>query len=36
MVVACESFVKDNENFYEPIAVLGDVPEDLLGLLSGF
>jgi hypothetical protein len=33
-VLAAEMFAEEDENFYEPIAVLGDVPEEMLGLLA--
>jgi hypothetical protein len=33
VVLATETYPEVNENFDEPIAVLGDVPEEMLGLL---
>jgi hypothetical protein len=35
IVVAAEQVVEDDENFFEPIAVFGDVPDFLLGMLRG-
>jgi len=34
IVVAAEQVVEDDENFFEPIAVFGDVPDFLLGMLA--
>jgi hypothetical protein len=35
IVVAAEQVVEGNENFFEPIAIIGDVPDFLLGMLQG-
>jgi hypothetical protein len=35
IVAAAEQVITDDENFYLPIAIFGDVPEDLLGILQG-
>jgi hypothetical protein len=35
-VLATETYPEVDENFDEPIAVLGDVPEEMLGLLEPF
>jgi ribosome modulation factor len=34
VVLATEMYDEADENFYEPIAILGDVPEEMLGLLA--
>lgn len=33
-MLATETYPEVDENFDEPIAVLGDVPEEMLGLLA--
>jgi hypothetical protein len=35
IVAAAEFVVENDENFFEPIAVFGDVPDFLLGMLHG-
>ena len=35
-VVAAEQVIENDDNYFQPIAIFGEVPESLLGLLQGF